>query len=92
VLWKKQGPHFLWTVLYPELEKTESTKSEDSVFFQSISPPCLGLCFFSELKFLDYSRTNFLLFAGARVLDTGSDQTKFLLSVGDGATYCIITD
>ena len=32
--------------------------------------PCLGLCFFSELKFLDYSRTNFHLFAGVRVLDT----------------------
>ena len=29
-----------------------------------------GTLFFSELKFSDYSRTNFPLFAGARVLDT----------------------
>ena len=61
---------FVDSVFFQLWKKTESTKSEDSVFFQSISPPCLGLCFFSELKCSDYSRTNFLLFAGARVLDT----------------------
>ena len=94
------------------LKKIESSLFVDSFFFQSWNkqspqkvrtlffpkhfPPCLGLSFFSELKCSDYFRTNFHLFAGARVLDThlgyqkaactASDQTKFHLSVGDGAT------
>ena len=48
----------------------QSKKSEDLFFLKSISPLCLGLCFFSGLKCSDYFRTNFLFFAGARVLDT----------------------
>ena len=33
-------------------KKTESKKLLDSVFFQTISPPCLGLCFFRPLKMI----------------------------------------
>ena len=40
------------------------------VIFFTAFPPLSGTQFFSQLKCSDYSRTNFLLFAGARVLDT----------------------
>ena len=32
----------------PALKKTESKKFIDSVFFRTISPPCLGLSFYSD--------------------------------------------
>ena len=48
-------------------EKTESAKSKD--IFHSISPHAWDSVF-PELKCSDYSKTKFLLFAGAMVLDT----------------------
>ena len=42
----------------------------DSVFFHSISPPCLGLCFFSVHQNGKCSRYPFLQFFRTRVLDT----------------------
>ena len=72
----KQGESQTWEgnamklfFFLPDLEKTESTKSDDC-FFHSISTHVWDFFFFSELKLLEYSRTNFLPFAGARVLDT----------------------
>ena len=64
---KTESPLFVDSVFFQLWKKTESMKSEDSVFFQSISPPCLGLCFFSELKCSDFSLSYFLLYTGARV-------------------------
>ena len=51
MLWKKtESPLFVDSVFFQLWKKTESTKSGDSVFLHSIFLPCLGLCFFSELK------------------------------------------
>ena len=62
---KKKESSLFVDSFFPELE---STKCEDSVFVHSISPSVLDSVFL-ELKCLDYSRTKFLLFAGASVLD-----------------------
>ena len=47
---KKKVPTFLRLCFFQRWKKTESKKCGDSVFFQSISPPCLGLCFFQSTK------------------------------------------
>ena len=39
----------------PFFSDLESTKKWGLSFFHSISPPCLGQCFFSELNFMDSS-------------------------------------
>ena len=52
-------PKIFWFLAYYRLnirvgcfKKEESKKFLDSVFFRTISPPCLGLCFFRPLKIL----------------------------------------
>ena len=47
---KNRVPTFRGLCFFQLWKKTESTKSGDSVFLHSIFLPCLGLCFFSELK------------------------------------------
>ena len=81
-------------------KKIESKNFLDSIFFQTISPPCLGLCFFSELQNGKCSRYPFLQLFRTMVLDThygglkasciASALSKFHPSVGDGATYCTL--
>ena len=68
----------------------------NSVYFQAISPPCLGLCFFQTTKNEKFPLYPFLIFFNTRVLEThlgglkaacmGPVLSKFRLSVGDGAT------
>ena len=65
-----KGLTFCGLCFFSRAGKKQSLQKLGTLIFQRISPQCLGLSFFSELKGLDYSRTNFLLFAGARVLDT----------------------
>ena len=65
---------------FSALEKTESTKSEDSYFFHSIFP---NVCFFSEVKFSDSSLRHFLSYAGATVLDMASCHVMALYSAPD---------
>ena len=77
-------------------QKKPSPQKVRTLFFSQHFPPMTGTVFLWELRCSDYSRTNFPLFAGARVLDThlrrqkasctASDRTKFYLSVWDGAT------
>ena len=72
----------------------------DSVFFLTISPPCLGLCFFQSTVIGKSSFSQFLKFFRIRVLDThygcqaaactGSILSIFHQSVGDRATYCTL--
>ena len=45
---KKQSPHFSWTLFFPALEKNRVHEKWGLCFFHSISPPCLGLCFFQS--------------------------------------------
>ena len=65
-----KGLTFVGFVFFPELEKNKVYKNWGLCFFTGFPPNVWDSVFFSELKPLDYSRTNFLLFAGARVLDT----------------------
>ena len=51
-------------------EKNRVQELLDSVFFHTISPPCLGLCFFQNTKTCKSSLTHFLKFFRIRVLDT----------------------
>ena len=79
-------------------EKNRVQELWDSVFFITVSPPCLGLSFFQNTKSGKSSLSHFLKFFWYRVLythlgcqaaaRTGSALSKFHLSVGDGATYC----
>ena len=70
---KKQSPHFWWTLFFSRAGKKQSPqKVRTLIFFTAFSPPCLGLRFFSEPKFLDSSLRHFLFYAGARALDMAS--------------------
>ena len=65
-----ESKNFLDSVFFQGWKKTESGKFLDSGFFQTISPPCLGLCFFSELKNGKCSSYPFLQLFRTRLLDT----------------------
>ena len=67
---KKQRPHFLWTLVFSSSRTKHSPQKVRTQFFFTAFLPHVWDGFFLELKCLDYSRTNFPLFAGARVLDT----------------------
>ena len=66
-------------------------------FYRSISPPCLGLCFFQTTKNYKFSLYPFLTFFSTRVLEShlgglkaaciGPALSKFRPNVGDRATY-----
>ena len=98
---------YLYTrLLYPQLsipsfKKVQSPRNSWTLlFFQTISPPCLGLCFFQTAKNYKFSLYPFLTFFSPRVLEThfgglkaaciGPALSKFRPSVGGGATYCTL--
>ena len=70
------------------LEKNRVHEKWGLKFFSQHFPPCLGLCFFSELKFSDSSLRHFLLYAGARVLDMASWHPMALKSAPDQTFFC----
>ena len=80
---------FLKLCFFHKLEKkTESKKFLASVFFKTVSPPCLGLWFFFwPLKNYKFSLYPFLTFFSTRLLEThlgGLRQPVLVLSYPKG--------
>ena len=60
---KKQSPHISLTLFFSSAEKNR-VEEMWGLFFHSISPPCLGLCFFQSTKTGKCSPFSSLNFSG----------------------------
>ena len=77
---KTESPLFLDSVFFQLLKKQSPQKVGTLIFFTAFPPLCLGLCFFSELKFFGLLSPSLHLYAGARVLDMASWRKSAIFS------------